>query len=426
MKYLKTYKLYESKSSKLLTVKKICKEKLIYLIDDGLDIAFEREGKYLFLSFDNDKKDFMKWNDIKDDILSLFETLIEYKVISLSTFITFRYYTPGELDSEDLKLKEILDDNFIMKKDISGFTLSIKIKNIKRFEQFINENVNNPDSYLDSKMQEIKDMIGTIENGTSLIYDWENKNDHELYINFSKDDLSIRYEFDIDDLKLTKIAGGATDFQTAVDSMDAGINMIESDINSILGVNESVFNIFKNKNNDKVIKFDIDNYIQIDRDLNTTIVTSSESYGDYIVTRIATIDCIKACEDGFLSEVYNISSSFRVGEDLATTRTITLAKKLFGGENGQYLKKYELYTALKEDNKDWIDPKGYLESLPVAISKKILNKIMIKRFKDINPLKVLVKIEDRKTNKPSEFIEVINEYDNDEVMGYNCPPLQDS
>ena len=141
-----------------------------------------------------------------------------------------------------------------------------------------------------------------------------------------------------------------------------------------------------------MIKFDIDNYIQIDRDLNTTIVTSSESYGDYIVTRIATIDCIKACEDGFLSEVYNISSSFRVGEDLATTRTITLAKKLFGGENGQYLKKYELYTALKEDNKDWIDPKGYLESLPVAISKKILNKIMIKR----NPLKVLVKIDKSK------------------------------
>lgn len=122
---------------------------------------------------------------------------------------------------------------------------------IKKFKQFVNENVNNPDSYLDSKMQEIKDMIGTIENGTSLIYDWGNKNDHELYINFSKDDLSIRYEFDIDDLKLTKIAGGATDFQTAVDSMDAGINMIESDINSILGVNESVFNIFKNKNNDK-------------------------------------------------------------------------------------------------------------------------------------------------------------------------------
>lgn len=40
-------------------------------------------------------------------------------------------------------------------------------------------------------MQEIKDMIGTIENGTSLIYDWENKNDHELYINFSKDAILV-------------------------------------------------------------------------------------------------------------------------------------------------------------------------------------------------------------------------------------------
>lgn len=31
-------------------------------------------------------------------------------------------------------------------------------------------------------------------------------------------------------------------------------------------------------------------------------------------------------------------------------------------------------------------------------------------------LKVTVKIEDRKSNKPSEFVEVINEYDNDTVM----------
>lgn len=132
----------------------------------------------------------------------------------------------------------------------SNYTKIVKIM-VKRFKQFVNENVNNPDSYLDSKMQEIKDMIAGIDSSTSLIYDWENKNDHELYVNFSKDELTIRYEFDIDDLKLTKIAGGVTDFQTAVDSIDAGINMIERDINSILGVNESVFNIFKNKNNDK-------------------------------------------------------------------------------------------------------------------------------------------------------------------------------
>jgi hypothetical protein len=34
----------------------------------------------------------------------------------------------------------------------------------------------------------------------------------------------------------------------------------------------------------------------------------------------------------------------------------------------------------------------------------------------MTPLKVIVKTEDRKSNKPNEFIEVINEYDNDTVM----------
>ena len=34
----------------------------------------------------------------------------------------------------------------------------------------------------------------------------------------------------------------------------------------------------------------------------------------------------------------------------------------------------------------------------------------------MTPLKVTVKIEDRKSNKPNEFIEVVNEYDNDTVM----------
>jgi hypothetical protein len=142
---------------------------------------------------------------------------------------------------------------------------------VKRFKQFVNENVNNPDSYLDSKMQEIKDMIAGIDSSTSLIYDWENKNDHELYVNFSKDELTIRYEFDIDDLKLTKIAGGVTDFQTAVDSIDAGINMIESDINSILGVNEGLLDIFSNKNKKENL------FIWV-RDLKSKIFIEFSSY----------------------------------------------------------------------------------------------------------------------------------------------------
>jgi hypothetical protein len=51
--------------------------------------------------------------------------------------------------------------------------------------------------------------------------------------------LSIKYDFDIDDLLVTKTAGGTIDFQSNVESIDEGLEMIEKDIQSILGISES-------------------------------------------------------------------------------------------------------------------------------------------------------------------------------------------
>ena len=41
---------------------------------------------------------------------------------------------------------------------------------IKNWNQFIRENVTNPDSYLDMRMQEIKDLLDNSENSETLIY----------------------------------------------------------------------------------------------------------------------------------------------------------------------------------------------------------------------------------------------------------------
>ena len=101
---------------------------------------------------------------------------------------------------------------------------------IKNWNQFINENVTNPDSYLDMRMQEIKDLLDNTENSETLIYEWENKDDHELFINFSANGMNIRYEFDIDDMKVTKIANDVLDYEEQVESMEAGVEMIEKDI----------------------------------------------------------------------------------------------------------------------------------------------------------------------------------------------------
>ncbi len=112
------------------------------------------------------------------------------------------------------------------------------MKNIKSFGQFIREFVES-DNYIDAKMQEIKDLVDGVTDGNNIIYEWENKSDHELVVSFSTDTLSIRYDFDIDDLHLTKSAGENIDFQTEVESIEEGLDIIEKDIHSILGISEA-------------------------------------------------------------------------------------------------------------------------------------------------------------------------------------------
>ena len=114
---------------------------------------------------------------------------------------------------------------------------------IKKWNQFIREFVENSNSVVDAKMQEISDLINSISDNDpdqNLIYEWENKNDHELIINFNDDNVSIRYEFDIDDLYLTKFAGETVDFEQPVESIDEGLDIIEKDLQMILNISEKV------------------------------------------------------------------------------------------------------------------------------------------------------------------------------------------
>ena len=108
---------------------------------------------------------------------------------------------------------------------------------IKKWNEFIREFIEAP-SAIDSKMQELKDLVDGISHGENLIYEWENKEDHQLYVNFSVGELSVRYEFDIDDLIVTKIVGGEVDFAEKVDSVDEGLDAIEKDMHLILGISE--------------------------------------------------------------------------------------------------------------------------------------------------------------------------------------------
>jgi hypothetical protein len=108
------------------------------------------------------------------------------------------------------------------------------MKKIKLFREFIE----NSDNVIDSKMQELKDLIDGLSDN-SIVYEWENKSDHEVVVNFTYSDLSVRYEFDIDQMYVAKFVGDVTDFQTYVESIDEGLDIIEKDIQGILGISEN-------------------------------------------------------------------------------------------------------------------------------------------------------------------------------------------
>ena len=111
---------------------------------------------------------------------------------------------------------------------------------MKKWNEFIREFVES-DGYIDARMQELKDLLdGISTDDNSIVYEWENKDDHHLTVSFSSGELSVRYDFDIDDLHLTKTAGESIDFQAPVESIDEGIEMIEQDIKSILDIEESI------------------------------------------------------------------------------------------------------------------------------------------------------------------------------------------
>jgi len=102
-----------------------------------------------------------------------------------------------------------------------------------------NEFVDNSSDIIESKMQEMKDLVDGISNGSDIIYEWENKNEHELVVNFTKDDVSLKYEFDMNHLHLTKTKNGELVMDKDIDSIEHGLDILEKDIQKILDINES-------------------------------------------------------------------------------------------------------------------------------------------------------------------------------------------
>lgn len=107
------------------------------------------------------------------------------------------------------------------------------MKKMKLFREFL---LNQPS--IDSRLEELKDLIDNISDN-NIIYEWENKSDHEVVVNFTKSGTQIRYEFDIDQLLVTKFEEERRLFQKEVTTTEEGMEIIERDIQKILGLHET-------------------------------------------------------------------------------------------------------------------------------------------------------------------------------------------
>lgn len=111
---------------------------------------------------------------------------------------------------------------------------------IKDWKTFLKEEfIENSNNIIDVKMEELNDLISGFSDGNDIMYQWENKDDNEVIINFLFNDISNRYEINLNNSKVDKIKDNKVIFSLDVYNIDEALDIVEKDIHEILGVSES-------------------------------------------------------------------------------------------------------------------------------------------------------------------------------------------
>jgi len=113
---------------------------------------------------------------------------------------------------------------------------------IRRFLEFVHS-----DSYIDAKLEELEDMVKSFTEGKDLMYHWENKNDEAIVITFQFNGVALKYDFDVDEGVLTKTSDDQIEFEEMVESVEEGLEIIEKDIQMMLGISERVKARYKDR-----------------------------------------------------------------------------------------------------------------------------------------------------------------------------------
>lgn len=144
------------------------------------------------------------------------------------------------------------DLNQIMVKWDSGSSLSLipnvdeyeilESRKIKMFLEFVQ---NYESSYVDEKLTELEELVMSFSDGKDLMYEWKNKDDHNIIITYQINGESFKYELDVDSGFLSKYENDSVVLEEMFDSIEEGLDMIEKDIQMQLGITESYDLLFE-------------------------------------------------------------------------------------------------------------------------------------------------------------------------------------
>lgn len=108
----------------------------------------------------------------------------------------------------------------------------------EKTDEKLNEKSNNG-NVIDVKMSELKELVGEHSGDyENFIYKWGENDDEKLIVNFLYNNSSLKFEFFINDLILTKIESGELQWKEKINSIDEALDIIEKDIQKILGISE--------------------------------------------------------------------------------------------------------------------------------------------------------------------------------------------
>ena len=116
--------------------------------------------------------------------------------------------------------------------------LETEKRRIHTFEKFL-EFVEFKSSYIDAKLEELEELVKSFTEGKDLMYEWKNKDDHQVVITYQLNGDATKFEMDLDSGLVIKTHNDKIVLEEEIEYEEEGLDIIEKEIQKDLNISEN-------------------------------------------------------------------------------------------------------------------------------------------------------------------------------------------